>query len=104
MSVLSYPLLQVARTRQWCRFVGSSPHEFKAQLRGQLTSVRNSYNSLASLESAEGGRDLPNGTGENGLHTHVSEQILLGEDLSEPVAFRVQEDAASGESSPLISH
>lgn len=53
LSGLSYPLLQLAREREWCNFVGSSPHEFKAQLRGQLPSARTSYNSLASELSAE---------------------------------------------------
>ena len=54
LSTLSYPLLQLARERKWCRFVGSSPHEFKAQLRGQLPSARTSFASLADVEDLEG--------------------------------------------------
>ena len=50
LSAASYPLLQLAREREWCRFVGSSPHEFKSQLRGQLASARTSFNSLASAQ------------------------------------------------------
>ena len=53
LSTLSYPLLQLARERKWCKFVGSSPHEFKAQLRGQLPSARSSFSSLASAEDTD---------------------------------------------------
>jgi len=53
LSTLSYPLLQLAREREWCRFVGSSPHEFKAQLRGQLPSARTSFASLADVSDLD---------------------------------------------------
>ena len=56
LSTLSYPLLQLARERKWCKFVGSSPHEFKAQLRGQLPSARSSFNSLADADEAGAAR------------------------------------------------
>lgn len=77
LSSLSYPLLQLARERQWCKFVGSSPHEFKSQLRGQLTSARTSYNSLASAQDAS---DLPESP--RGGLAHTEELPLLGEDIN----------------------
>lgn len=77
LSTLSYPLLQFAREKEWCKFVGSSPHEFKAQLRGQLTSARTSYNSLASAGER---LDIPDSPEMDTVQTERAP--LLGEDLS----------------------
>ena len=77
LSVLSYPLLQLARTQGWCKFVGASPHEFKAQLRGQLTSARTSFNSLASLGSEDEARD-----DEQANRPMHDRSEFLGEDIS----------------------
>lgn len=77
LSTLSYPLLQLARERKWCEFVGSSPHEFKAQLRGQLTSARTSFNSLASAQDAS---ELPESPRVDPVHAEQSP--LLGEDVN----------------------
>ena len=34
---LLYPLLQLARTRGWCEFAGTSVHDFRGTLQGMLT-------------------------------------------------------------------
>ena len=77
LSMLSYPLMQLARERQWCKFVGSSPHEFKSQLRGQLTSARTSYNSLASAQDVADLHNSPDIEDD----PHQEHAALLGEDL-----------------------
>lgn len=82
LSTLSYPLLQLARQREWCKFVGSSPHEFKAQLRGQLPSARTSYNSLASAASAETEEGSPEGDQVNGIPAERAP--MLGADVDDP--------------------
>lgn len=77
----SYPLMQLAREREWCSFVGSSPHEFKAQLRGQLASARTSFNSLASAEDVSDPRETPG----NG-HSETEERApLVGEEVKNSV-------------------
>ena len=76
LSSLSYPLLQLARERQWCKFVGSSPHEFKSQLRGQLTSARTSFNSLTSAHDASDTPESPHAD-----PTNAEQSPLLGEDM-----------------------
>lgn len=106
LSVLSYPLLQFARTNRWCKFVGSSPHEFKAQLRGQLTSARTSYNSLASLGSAEEAWAEERASRPEHLQRHVSDQAeFLGEDISSPKRPEngTSEDHVDIEKQPLKS-
>lgn len=32
VGALMYPLLQLARAKEWCRFVGQTPHEYKVTL------------------------------------------------------------------------
>ena len=90
LSSLSYPLLQLARERKWCKFVGSSPHEFKSQLRGQLTSARTSYNSLASAQDASDLPDSPRAHSPN-----AERSPLLGEDVNV---------SANGEAKSLDNH
>lgn len=79
LSTLSYPLLQVARERKWCKFVGSSPHEFKAQLRGQLPSARTSYSSLASATDEE---VAAGGSPDRRANGDVERAPMLGDDVT----------------------
>ena len=56
-----YPLLQTARKEQWCRFMGTSPHDFSDALKGlcipysNLTSRANSGELAAALHATENG-------------------------------------------------
>ena len=90
VSSLSYPLLQMARERKWCKFVGSSPHEYKSVLRGGLPSARSSYASLADAEGASNGPGAlsPGGTDEMERAPLVGSEVL---DMGTPTAAKAAE-------------
>ena len=51
LGLILYPLLQLAREREWCEFSGTSPHEFRSNL----------YTSLPFTNGALSGRPVVNG-------------------------------------------
>ena len=51
LGLILYPLLQLAREREWCEFSGTSPHEFRTNL----------YTALPFAGGAVNGRPVING-------------------------------------------